>query len=175
MAKWWRMLGKALSPSSSFISCRKIQKHWQVAEPCQPSLGAAVCAQAYRGWNCCWNSAASRARGSPEGISCLFQGQSQIRGEEWCFTCFVSFVGPWWGDSCWPMAMAFPKIWYSVAVGFLLPFSYAHTDFFTSIGETCLGLYAVGERISWWLSKLILWGCVNGVQSFNWYRTKSTS
>lgn len=43
------------------------------------------------------------------------------------------------------MAMAFPKIWYSVAVGFLLPFSYAHTDFFTSIGETCLGLYAVGE------------------------------
>eukprot|EP00075_Anas_platyrhynchos_P027038 XP_027316291.1 prolyl 4-hydroxylase subunit alpha-1 [Anas platyrhynchos] len=33
------------------------------------------------------------------------------------------------------MAMAFPKIWYSVAVGFLLPFSYAHTDFFTSIGH----------------------------------------
>ncbi|KAI6066640.1 Prolyl 4-hydroxylase subunit alpha-1 isoform X2 [Aix galericulata] len=31
--------------------------------------------------------------------------------------------------------MAFPKIWYSVAVGFLLPFSYAHTDFFTSIGH----------------------------------------
>ncbi|XP_075010193.1 prolyl 4-hydroxylase subunit alpha-1 isoform X12 [Calonectris borealis] len=31
--------------------------------------------------------------------------------------------------------MAFNKIWYTVAFGLLLPFSYAHTDFFTSIGH----------------------------------------
>ncbi|XP_010578208.1 PREDICTED: prolyl 4-hydroxylase subunit alpha-1 isoform X6 [Haliaeetus leucocephalus] len=31
--------------------------------------------------------------------------------------------------------MAFNKIWYTVALGLLLPFSYAHTDFFTSIGH----------------------------------------
>uniref|UniRef100_A0A8B9P7P8 Prolyl 4-hydroxylase subunit alpha-1 n=1 Tax=Apteryx owenii TaxID=8824 RepID=A0A8B9P7P8_APTOW len=31
--------------------------------------------------------------------------------------------------------MAFNKICYIVALGFLLPFSYAHTDFFTSIGH----------------------------------------
>nr|XP_010296060.1 PREDICTED: prolyl 4-hydroxylase subunit alpha-1 isoform X3 [Balearica regulorum gibbericeps] len=31
--------------------------------------------------------------------------------------------------------MAFSKIWYTVALGLLLPFSYAHTDFFTSIGH----------------------------------------
>lgn len=38
--------------------------------------------------------------------------------------------------------MAFNKMWYTVALGLLLPFSYAHTDFFTSIGETCFGVYA---------------------------------
>ncbi|POI27663.1 hypothetical protein CIB84_008589 [Bambusicola thoracicus] len=32
--------------------------------------------------------------------------------------------------------MASNKMWYTVALGFLLPFSYAHTDFFTSIGAT---------------------------------------
>ncbi|XP_014795940.1 PREDICTED: prolyl 4-hydroxylase subunit alpha-1 isoform X3 [Calidris pugnax] len=31
--------------------------------------------------------------------------------------------------------MAFNKIWCTVALGLLLPFSYAHTDFFTSIGH----------------------------------------
>uniref|UniRef100_A0A8V0ZHL9 Prolyl 4-hydroxylase subunit alpha-1 n=1 Tax=Gallus gallus TaxID=9031 RepID=A0A8V0ZHL9_CHICK len=31
--------------------------------------------------------------------------------------------------------MASNKMWYTVALGFLLPFSYAHTDFFTSIGH----------------------------------------
>ncbi|KAM7102145.1 prolyl 4-hydroxylase subunit alpha-1 isoform 1-T1 [Ciconia maguari] len=31
--------------------------------------------------------------------------------------------------------MAFNEIWYTVALGLLLPFSYAHTDFFTSIGH----------------------------------------
>ncbi|KAM6106119.1 LOW QUALITY PROTEIN: prolyl 4-hydroxylase subunit alpha-1 [Pterocles gutturalis] len=31
--------------------------------------------------------------------------------------------------------MAFNKIWYTVALGVLLHFSYAHTDFFTSIGH----------------------------------------
>nr|XP_009504933.1 PREDICTED: prolyl 4-hydroxylase subunit alpha-1 isoform X3 [Phalacrocorax carbo] len=31
--------------------------------------------------------------------------------------------------------MASNKIWYTIALGLLLPFSYAHTDFFTSIGH----------------------------------------
>uniref|UniRef100_A0A8C2TJY0 Prolyl 4-hydroxylase subunit alpha-1 n=1 Tax=Coturnix japonica TaxID=93934 RepID=A0A8C2TJY0_COTJA len=31
--------------------------------------------------------------------------------------------------------MASNKMWYTLALGFLLPFSYAHTDFFTSIGH----------------------------------------
>lgn len=41
--------------------------------------------------------------------------------------------------------MAFKKVWCALALGFLLPFSCAHTDFFTSIGEPCFG---VAKRVS---------------------------
>lgn len=68
----------------------------------------------------------------------------------------VSLTGVWWGESCW--AMAFKKAWCALALGFLLPFSCAHTDFFTSIGEACFG---VAKRVSWQPSKLILQWCVN--------------
>lgn len=68
----------------------------------------------------------------------------------------VSLTGVWWGESC--QAMAFKKLWCAVALGFLLPFSCAHTDFFTSIGEACFG---VAKRVSWQPSKLILQQYVN--------------
>lgn len=68
--------------------------------------------------------------------------------------------------------MAFKKVWCALTLGFLLPFSCAHTDFFTSIGEACFGV-AKEEFLDSPQSSFCNDGLI--IQGPNWHRTKLTS